>query len=291
MVIKIRKIHLLAIVTITVSILFIFAIKAEHKPISASNDAGIKLPIVMYHHVTEKPTRAGAYVIMKNELATDLDYIKELGYTTVDVQDLIDYVNGKKELPKKIIMITFDDGFRSVQELVLPLLKERKMKAVVSPIGVVTELYTQNGDKNINYSYMTWQDLNLINQSDEFEVQNHTYDMHHSNKGERKGLSRKKGESPELYKENLTEDLTKMQTLLKSKSNINATAAVYPYGSYSAETLDIVKTIGFKCTMLCEERINTIYRNDPNSLYGLGRFNRPSGKSTKIFFEKLLENR
>ncbi|MCM1545173.1 MAG: polysaccharide deacetylase family protein [Ruminococcus sp.] len=288
MIIRIRKIHFLALAAAAICISFIFAIRAEIKPITVSAETGIKLPIIMYHHVTEKDSRAGAYVIKKSELEADLDYIKKHGYTTVNVQDIVDYVHGNKSLPDKIVMITFDDGFKSVYELAWPLFKAKKMKAVISPVGTITQLYTKNGDTNINYAYMTWSDLEKINNSSEFEVQNHSYNMHHSGTGERKGISKMSGESEEKYKTALTDDLTKMQNYLKSKSNVNAIAAVYPYGSYSKSTLSIVKSLGFKCTMLCEERINTIYVNDPESLYNLGRFNRPSGKSSDEFFKNIL---
>ncbi|MCM1363826.1 MAG: polysaccharide deacetylase family protein [Faecalibacterium sp.] len=289
MIIRIRKIHLLVVVTVIICISFVMAVRAEPKTTFTSSSGGINLPVVMYHHVTEKESRAGRYVIKTSELKSDLDYIAKCGYTTVDVQDLIDFSNGKIDLPDKIIMITFDDGFQSVYKLAWPLLKEKKMKAVLSPVGVITELYTQNGDTNINYAYMTWDELREINMSDEFEVQNHSYDMHHSEKGERKGISRLNGESEKEYTEKLTADLTKMQTLLKNNSGITATAAVYPYGSYSSSTLSIVKSLGFKCTMLCEERINVIKKGNKDCLFNLGRFNRPSGKSSEAFFEKLLK--
>ena len=288
MVIHIRKFHVLAAIICVLCVSFFFAVKAEKKPASVSNTDGRNLPVVMYHHITENKNRAGKYVIMKDELRRDLDYIKENGYTTVTVRDLIDYVDGKRELPEKIIMLTFDDGFESVRELAWPLLKERKMKAVLSVVGSITETYAENADRNINYAYLNWDDLRELDESEEFEIQNHTYDMHSTNKNGRKGLSRKGGESPVDYEAALTEDLLRMQKLLKNLSGVDATAIAYPYGSYSRETLEIVKKLGFRCSLVCEERINRISKANNETLFELGRFNRPSGKSTQEFFEKLL---
>ncbi|MCI6770507.1 MAG: polysaccharide deacetylase, partial [Oscillospiraceae bacterium] len=59
----------------------------------------------------------------------------------------------------------------------------------------------------------------------------------------------------------------------------------------SKPTLEVVKEIGFRCSMVCEERINRIEPGNPDSLYNLGRFNRPSGKPTESFFARLLENK
>lgn len=287
MVIRIGRQHALIAAVLIIAVTFVFALCAEKKNTAVSSQIGTELPIVMYHHVTEKDSKAGKYVIKTSELESDLSFLKNRGYTAVTVSDLIDYVDGKKTLPQKIVMITFDDGFESVYQLAWPLLQKYQMKAVASAVGTITETYTQNGDKNINYAYMTWDELSEIDKSEEFEVQNHTYDMHHTDSSHRKGLSRMNGENEETYKKALTEDLSKMQESLKQNSGINATAAVYPYGVYSSSTLGIVKELGFRCSMVCEERINTVIPGDSDSLFNLGRYNRPSGISSEEFFKKM----
>lgn len=289
MVLKINHFHVFVFLAVLLSVLLAFAVKSEtsRKEVSAE---GISLPVVMYHHVTTNEKRAGKYVVTQKELMHDLDYIKSMGYETVNVKDLVDYVDGKKQLPEKVIMITFDDGFESTYQLAWPLFTERKMKAVVSPVGSVVQLYTLNGDRNVNYAYMSWDELAEIDKSDEFEVQNHTYDMHYNESGKRRGLSKMNGESEAQYKAALREDLEKMQLSLKKNSSVTATAAVYPYGLYSKPTLEVVKELGFRCSMVCEERINRIQPGNAQSLYNLGRFNRPSGKTTESFFSRLLES-
>lgn len=289
MIFRVRKIHVFSFLLFLVSVSFFFAVKADRVARPVSSDVGLELPVVMYHHVTKKQSRAGKYVITAAELERDLEYIKKKGYSTVTVSDLIDYVDGKKELPKKIVMITFDDGFESVRELAEPLLKKNGMCAVLSVVGSITETYSQNHDRNVNYAYLNWDDLRELEESREFEIQNHTYDMHNISAGGRKGLSRKSGESPVDYEAALSADLLKMQKLLRELSGVNATAVAYPYGSYSRETLDIVKKLGFKASFVCEERVNKILRGDEQSLFNLGRFNRPSGKATEDFFERLLK--
>ena len=37
----------------------------------------------------------------------------------------------------------------------------------------------------------------------------------------------------------------------------------------------------------CEERVNIIKKAEPERLFGLGRYNRPSGISSESFFEKM----
>ena len=286
--IRIKKLHLFIFMSCFVLILFIFALRADPASVTVNEEVGLRLPIVMYHHTTTKESRAGKYVILQSEFEKDLDFLKEHGYTTVTISDLIKYIGGEIKLPEKVIMITFDDGFESFYELAFPLLKKHEMKAVLSVVGSYTDTYSSIDDKNVNYAYLTWDDLSELSKSGIVEIQNHTYNMHNNDKGCRKGLARVNGESADVYAKALSDDLLKMQNLLLTQSGITATAVAYPFGSYSKQTLNIIKELGFKSSLVCEERINNIIPGDSESLYNLGRFNRPSGISTEEFFGKIL---
>lgn len=288
MIIRLSKFEAVIAVALIVAVSFIFAVNSENKVsvVSAENESTF-LPIVMYHHVTENQSKAGKYTVLKSELTADFEYLKNNGYNTVTVADLINYTDGEDNLPEKPIMITFDDGFESFYTLVYPLLKEYNMKAVVSVIGSVTEKYSKIDDHNTNYSNLNWNEIKELHESGLVEVQNHSFDMHKSDNGGRKGLSKMKGESSKDYKKALTADLTALQRLFEENCGFTPEAVAYPYGAYSKSTLDIVKSCGFRCTLLCEERINKITVGDKISLYNLGRYNRESGVKTEEFFAKL----
>ena len=64
-------------------------------------------------------------------------------------------------------------------------------------------------------------------------------------------------------------------------------AYAFPFGSFSPESTEILKECGFRITLTCEEKINKIKKAEPDSLFGLGRYNRPEGISSEIFFEKM----
>ena len=80
-----------------------------------------------------------------------------------------------------------------------------------------------------------------------------------------------------------------MQLLLMKKAGCTATAMAYPFGSYSKGTVDICKRLGFKCSFTCEEKINTITKYNADSLFNLGRYNRPSGKTSSGFFDRIFK--
>ena len=291
MIIRLGKFEATIFCALIIFISFIVAINYENNiTATIAQTQNVKLPIIMYHHITEDENKTGKYTVLTEEFERDLEYISSKGYTPVTVQDLIDFVNQGKALPEKPIMITFDDGFESFYYLAFPLLKTHNMKSVISVIGSITEEYSKINDHNINYSNLTFDEIKKLKSSGIVEIQNHSYDMHHNGTDERKGISKLKNETNEEYALALKNDLNKMQKIMWNNCGIKPTAIAYPYGAYSKSTLEIVKSCDFECTMLCEERINLITQGNTESLYNLGRYNRPSGVSTEVFFENILEN-
>lgn len=253
---------------------------------AATTQTGIQLPIIMYHSILKDQAQAGQYVLSPAALEADLDYLKAHGYQTVTVSALIDYVDGKDTLPQKPVMITFDDGFYNNYLYAYPLLKERDMQAVISVIGEQTQLFSQNQQENAYWSYLSAQRLIEMQESGVFEIGNHSYQLHDTQ--ERKGCMKKRGEDDTQYRQMLTTDIGQAQTLLAESGITPPLCYAYPYGAYCSQSEDILKEMGFRCTLICEERINTIVPGNPDSLYLLGRYNRPSGISTTAFFAKVL---
>lgn len=259
----------------------------ETQAVSAAfGGESVKLPIIMYHSVLKDQAQAGKYVISPSTLAADLDYLTAHGYETVTVTDLVRYVDELGELPEKPVMITFDDGHYNNYLYAYPLLKERGMKAVVSVIGKETEQYSESGQENAYWSYLTLDRLREISADGVFEVQNHSYDLHENDA--RKGALRMRGESLESYRSLLVEDTERTQKLLIEGGVPTPICYTYPYGACSRESEEVIKSLGFLCTMGCEERTNTLRRGDPDCLYRLGRYNRPAGVSAERFLGKVL---
>ncbi len=246
-----------------------------------------ELPVVMYHQITKNPARAGQYCVMLGEIESDLKYIKEKGYNTVDVEQLIAYVYDGEPLPDKPIMLTFDDGYETVYSYLLPLLEKYDMCAVASVVGSYTDMFTQLDDHTLSYSYMNWDEVRELAAGDRIEIQSHSYDLHKLNNAGRNGAKKVSGESVHEYSAFLNLDLGRMQTLMEEKTGYKPCAFTYPYGCYSKESKDILKSMGFRAALVCEERVNYIDTENNDWLYRIGRFNRPHGVSTAEFFARM----
>ena len=245
------------------------------KETTADTDS-VKLPVIMYHSLLKDEKLQNDYTVSPTLFENDLKYLAENGYTTVVVKDLTDYVYGKKSLPEKCIMLTFDDGYYNNYYYALPLLEKYNCKAVISPIASVSEKFTETKDISVTYGHITFDDMKEMSDSGYVEIQNHSYDMHSLKS--RKGVLPKAGESDEVYKSILTEDVVKAQGLLENATGKKPTCFVYPFGAKNDLTEKLIKEMGFSCTLTCTEKPNIITKN-PDSLYELGRYRRDRNES------------
>ena len=279
---KIKIFKLAHILLFLFVLIFIFVLLFSF--VFANSEEYIKVPIIMYHSILKDPARSNKYTITPAVLEEDLKYIKADGYETITISDLISYVYADKPLPPKPIILTFDDGHYNNYGYLYPLLEKYDMKAVISIVGSYTDKFSETNEANLNYSYLRWKDINELISSGRVEFQNHTYNLHDNTHG-RIGAKKKKGESDDEYKKILEEDINKLQNEFKENTGYVPTCFTYPFGGISNSSLDIIKELGFKASLSCEEGINKITKN-PNSLYLLKRYNRPSYVSTYNIFKK-----
>lgn len=279
---KIKIFKLAHILLFLFILIFIFVLLFSF--VFANSEEYIKVPIIMYHSILKDPARSNKYTITPAVLEEDLKYIKANGYETITISDLISYVYDDKPLPPKPIILTFDDGHYNNYGYLYPLLEKYDMKAVISIVGSYTDKFSETDEANLNYSYLRWKDINELISSGRVEFQNHTYNLHDNTHG-RIGAKKKQGESDDEYKKILEEDINKLQNEFKENTGYVPTCFTYPFGGISNSSLDIIKELGFKASLSCEEGINKITKN-PNSLYLLKRYNRPSYVSTYNIFKK-----
>lgn len=267
-----------------------FADRSDMETTAPASAAGTEeqesyqLPIIMYHSILPDLDFAGKYVLPPSVLEEDMQYLNDHGYETVTIADLLAYVDYGMPLPEKPVMLTFDDGYLNNCVYLPPLMEKYGMRAVVSPVGKFSDDYTANGERSVYYAMATWDDLRALAESDYFELQNHSYNLHAQSP--RHGAQRCAGESDEAYQAMLSSDLAAMQEAMQAKCGVRPLAFVYPFGGVDEASGPVLRALGFRASLSCSEHVNTISR-DPQCLWLLGRYNRPYGISTEDFMAKL----
>lgn len=245
----------------------------------------VAMPVIMYHSVLKDTSLSGRYIVTPTEVENDIKQFKSLGYATVSIAEVIDYVENNAELPEKPIMLTFDDGCYNNYGYVAPLLKRYNEHAVFCVVGEYTDKYSEENIANMNYGYMRWNELRELASDNHIEIANHSYAFH-SNKGSRNGSKKKYNESDEEYKKIFRADTEKLQNKFIENGLQPPYIYTYPFGAYSEQSFEVLKELGFKASFSCNEGIN-ILTHDSECLYLLKRYNRPSGISSAEFLKKI----
>jgi len=85
-----------------------------------------RLPILMYHNVAQ--TESVGLTISKKNLEAQFKYLSDNDYNTYHFSEL-EGLKQSNSLPKKSVIITFDDVYVSQLKLAYPLLKKYNLKA------------------------------------------------------------------------------------------------------------------------------------------------------------------
>ncbi|MDX1272618.1 polysaccharide deacetylase family protein [Bizionia paragorgiae] len=172
-----------------------------------------KLPVLMYHSVSEHLEESNGLTIAANKLDEHFQYLASNGYTTLHFKDLQGFTS-PDQFPEKAVIITFDDVYVNQLELAYPLLKKYNFKACFYiPFQYVGKVDSWNTGKE---PIMTVEQLKSLDQ-EVIELGLHSFEH-------------KKYD--EMSEEEVQEDFDKCKAFISQhKLNIHNTLA-YPYGKY-----------------------------------------------------------
>lgn len=256
--------------------------------LAPSDPSTVPLPVVMYHHILESPSRLGDYVISPDQFESDLQFLASHGYQTVTPADVLAFIENGTPLPEKCVMLTFDDGYESTYTYAFPLLQKYGMTAIISIIGVHTERFSNPEEpRHINYSHVSWDQLREMTESGVFTIGNHTMDLHNDGtNGKRKGIGALTGESASAYSSAISADLSTLNRRIEEELGTSPVVFTYPFGTLCDFAKPVLTDLGFSILLTCEEKVNTLKPNQELPI-ALKRFNRAHRYDSAAFFKKL----
>jgi peptidoglycan/xylan/chitin deacetylase (PgdA/CDA1 family) len=91
--------------------------------------------VLAYHGIRDdrasRPTHFGELHVTAARLASHLEMMRSLDCTFIGWTEWCDIATGLRPLPPRAVMVTFDDGYRSVLTHALPMLQDFNVPAVV----------------------------------------------------------------------------------------------------------------------------------------------------------------
>ena len=215
-----------------------------------------------FHDVRDDVAKQGdrdLYAISTKNLAQYLEWIQREGWHPIRLEDVWLARQGKKTLPNKALLLTFDDGALSSYNRVFPLLKQYKTPAVFAiPTswinGNTKDAYEAYGKGNL----MTWPQMREMVASGYAEFVSHSDNMHRgilANPQQnmqpaaitREYLEKQKRYETEAeYQNRVIADLKKSKQILDTELGINSKAIFWPYGAVTTESEELAAKAGFR---------------------------------------------
>ena len=181
---------------------------------NVSASAAAKVAALMYHSVTTDSSRWNDYTISPEQLDADIQYFKSCGYIPMTATELAT-ANMADIDNRKILLLTFDDGYSNFYTEVFPILKKNDAKATMFLIGSYID----------RYGYLTSDETYEMANSGLVEIGNHTNGIHSMPKEQLKAIYNNTNAYGDIL-----DDIQSNGEILKEVTGKDVTSISWPYG-------------------------------------------------------------
>ncbi|MDT8894747.1 poly-beta-1,6-N-acetyl-D-glucosamine N-deacetylase PgaB [Halomonas sp. I1] len=257
--------------------------------VAASATGQNVLTILCYHDIRDQVADSGdadLYAVNTERLVSFFDWLRESEFNVVSLDQVVAASEGERALPENPVLLTFDDGLKSVYTKLFPLLQAYDYPAVVA---VVTS-WVENSDTEVEYGaeiyteddFMTWDQIREISDSDLVEIASHSHDMHRGVLANPQGntmavavtreysMGDGQYEDDDVYRQRVREDLARSAELIEAHTGKAPRAVVWPYGEYNRITNELAEDVGMPVTFGLQGASQPFHEGMP--LAGLERY-------------------
>jgi peptidoglycan/xylan/chitin deacetylase (PgdA/CDA1 family) len=163
------------------------------------------------------------------EFQRQVEYLRKK-YTIVSLNEIMDFVEGKRGLPKKTVAITFDDGYDDNYFVAYPYLRRYDLPATIFVATDFNQKTTLADGRTVFAKMLSWNEIKEMSQNG-ITIGAHTL----------------------THRDLMNMDLEEIRKeIFRSKEEIERQIGkrvdyfAYPFGRYNDETLKLVRTLGFR---------------------------------------------
>ena len=176
---------------------------------------------------TLDPSRKARLLIAEKTFQEQMRYLKSNGFRTVTLTEYYEFLTQKRQLPRKTVVITFDDGYKSFLRYAYPALKE---------VGFTATLFVYTDYVGAGGNAFSWAELKRL--ADEgFQVEAHS--KTHGN------LRRAANEPANSYQNRLRAELEAPLGLFQKNIGRSVQFLAYPYGAQDDQVVERTKSAGY----------------------------------------------
>jgi len=192
-------------------------------------DDGVRVSVLGYHDFSETQPQTEMR-INTSKFRKQLEIIQQLGITVISLEDFIAWKSGDLSLPEKCVLLTFDDGWRSVYTDAFPILKEFGLPFTL----YLYKNYVDGGGKALTTPMIK-----------EMLANGASLGSHSMSHPLPSMVRRKRDEGTEAFDAYLRLELGKSKDFLEKKFNVPITTYAYPGGFFTEEMLMLAPELGY----------------------------------------------
>ena len=196
-------------------------------------DDGSRVTVLGYHDFTSDPAeKETAMRISTAKFRQQMEAIKALRLPVIGMDDFLAWKRGEKKLPPRSVLITIDDGWKTVYTEAFPVLRE---------MGFPFTLYLYTDYLNIDGRSLSHEMV------EEMKRHGCTVGCHSVSHPFPSKVKRHRRMSPEAYDKFLRKELGESKTFLEMKYGAPVTTYAYPGGFYTEEMFPLAREFGYQC--------------------------------------------
>lgn len=192
--------------------------------------------ILLYHRFG--PVITGATTVRTSVFEKQMKFLREHNYNVVRLRDVVEFIEGRGQLPERAVAITADDGRRTVFTEMKPIVERYRIP--------VTLFIYPSAISNASYA-MTWEQLKQLQATGLFDIESHTY-WHPNFRIEKRRLS------PADYQQLVDSQLRKSREVLQRRLGSKVDLLAWPFGINDSELIAAARRAGYVAAFTIQRR-------------------------------------
>jgi peptidoglycan/xylan/chitin deacetylase (PgdA/CDA1 family) len=224
-----------------------------------ANGNGRQLAILGFHKIGPPPPGSPTtwFYIPESVFAANLEWLRKSAWQAIDAEIFLHGLQSPKSLPLRAVLLSFDDGYRSMREIVLPILRSFGFPSVLFvPTAFIGATNRFDQDVEPEEPMCDWMDLAALQQG-RVSIQSH-------------GVTHRRLST--LGETELRDELHLSKGLIESHLGHAVTMFSFPYGDNGASpavTAARLREAGYQAGLLYGGSANSV---PPSDCYALQRF-------------------
>lgn len=202
------------------------------------------VPVLTYHKLSRNGV-PDAMTVREADFEAQMRFLRENGHRVIPLDDLFEFLQFRRQIPARSVVITFDDGWRSVYDIAWPILKKYGYPAT---LFVYTDLIVGSRET------LSWEQVRELSRNG-FDLQGHSKTHRYLGRKERKESSRD-------YSEAVRKEIVESAKIIRKHTGREVKYLAYPYGDTNALVSETTRKEGYKLAFTVERTSAPFFAND-----------------------------